>query len=1039
MLCFGLSFGQNKTVSGNVTDQSGLPLIGVNIVVRGTANGTQTDFDGNYTLQVNEGDVLSFSYVGLKTAEVTVGTSNTINLIMEEDAQSLDEVVVVAYGTQTKEALVGSVVALSAGDIGNQQVTSPLRALQGAVPGVSLITSGGQPGNNPEIRIRGFSSVNAEQGPLIILDGAQYNGNINAISQDQIESLTVLKDASSTSLYGSRGANGVVVITTKKGTLNSGAKVTFRTQYGLSNPAVGLHDLVGTEDIMKLSWQAIRNNNLYALGQSPADAALNATNSLIPSFGYNPYNVANPIDIDGNLVSGASLLWETDWEEELIRRNVSRTNHTLSVSGGGEKSTYFFSLDYLNDEGPVLTSDFERISTRLNLSTQVNDWLKVGGNLSFSRSSSNQPDQDSGSTVQTNFWIYGVSSVYPIYARDEFGNLVFDSGGDIFFDAGNGNGGRIGQPLNANRSNVNGGENILASILLGSEKRIRTNFIGNGFAEVKFLKDFTFKSTFSFENYVFDSHSFDDDEIGIASGVDGRVSKDRDVTTTLNAIQALNYKKTFGNHNISIDAITEAYTLTLDTFRASATGLLPGQEEIGNAANPETSGGIRISRRINGYLGRAAYNYNNKYFVEGSFRTDGSSQFGEDFRWGDFFSVGGSWIVSKEKFMENIGAIDYLKLRASYGELGNNGGIGSFPYQFTFVSANASNIVLGSNEGNPTLLSPVVLPDPTLKWETTASTNFGVDFNIFNGKFRGSVDYYEKESIDLLLEVPAANSTGITDIFTNFGALKNFGWEFALNSQVFDNSDFSWDLGVNFSLDKNEWTKLPQEQVITGTKIWKEGSSLFDFYMREWAGVDPATGDALWYIDVTDANGNVTGRDVTNVYDQATQYETGKSSLPDIQGGISSNLRYKQFDLNVLFNFSKGAYLYDTDYSGLISPFQNLGTGVHPDNFLAWQQPGDITNFPRLTTQNNNFTSRSTRFLFENDYLRLKSLTIGYNLSKEVLDRIGLSSFRIYLQGDNLITWQSHKGIDPEQAFNGLTSGRSPLQRTITGGFVVEL
>lgn len=1034
----GAQDNQVKEITGTVTiAEDGLPIAGATVLLKGTNQGTQTDFDGNYVIRAKLGDILVFSYLGTKTTEVTVGSGNVINISLTEEVGVLDEVVVMAYGTQKREAIVGSVATLSSEAIDNQQATSALRALQGTVPGVNLLTSGGQPGNNPTIRIRGFSSINASQGPLIILDGSPFNGNLNSISQDQIESLTVLKDASSTSLYGSRGANGVIIITTKSGKINSKSKVAFRSQYGQSNPAVGLHDLVGTEDNLKLTWQAIRNNNQYTLGQSAGDAAQNATNSLIGNLGYNPYNVANPIDTNGNLVSGAQKLWETDWEDLLIRNDVPRINHNLSVSGGSEKTTYFFSLDYLNEDGPVITSDFERIATRLNMESQVNDWLKIGVNTSFSRSRSGNPDQTSTSTTQSILWIYTVSSIFPAYARDAQGNLVFDSSGNIFFDAGNNNGRPLGQPLNATR-NVSGGENILASILLGSESRIRTNFIGNAFAEVKILENLTFTSRFSYENFLFDSHSFQDDIIGAAAPVGGRVSKQRNLTTTVNAIQALNYQDSFGNHNISADAIMEAYTLTADTFNASATGFLPNQEELGNGTNPEFTGGFRISQRINGYLGRLAYNFDRKYFLEGSIRQDGSSQFGSDFRWGTFFSVGASWAVSNEDFMQNQDVFSYLKLRASYGELGNNGGIGSFPYQFVFQGANPNGIVLSPVEGNPSILPPTTLPDPALQWEKTASTNFGVDFDMFNGALSGSVDYYNKESIDLLYNVPAVNSTGVTNVFTNNGAVRNYGWEFSLNSNIFSRDNFTWNIGANFSIDKNEITELPQDQFISGTKLWKEGNSLFDFYLREWAGVDPGSGAALWYVDVLDSDGNVTGRDVTSDYSQSTQYETGKSSIPDIQGGFNTNIRYKQFDLSVLFNFSLGAYLYDSDYSGLISGFSTPGAPAHPDNFKAWQQPGDITDFPIITTANNTANSRSTRFLFKNDYVRLKALTLGYNLPQEALATTGISRFRVFIQADNLLTWQSHKGIDPEQSFQGTTAFRSPLQRTIATGVIVE-
>lgn len=1031
---FQITFAQQKTVTGTVTTNSdGMPLPGANVIVKNTSRGVQTDFDGKYSIQVNAGDVLQISYVGMKTTEVTIGAGNIYDVVLEFD-NALEEVVVVAYGTQKKEAVVGSVQTVGSSKIEEQQVTSPVRALQGSVAGINMISQGGQPGNNPNFVVRGFSSINANSAPLIILDGTPFNGNINTISQDQIESLTVLKDGASASLYGSRGANGVVIITTKTGKKNSKATVSIRTQYGVSNAAVGLHDRVGPGTYMELLWSAARNRNIYEFGQSPNEAAQNASNSLVGLIGYNPYDIANPVGVDGNLVSEANLNFSTDWEDVLLRENVPRVNHNLSVQGGSENSSYFFSLDYLNEEGLVIEADFERVSTRFNFDSQLNDWLKVGVRTSFSRSNSSNPEAGAVSAVS---WIYNVGNVFPIFARDANGDLVFDASGNPFYDLGNGNGGRLGQGVNANRI-PRSGENIMAIIKLGTEERIRTNYIGNAYAEIDFLKNFKFRTNLAYENFLFDSHSFDDDQFGIASGVQGRVSKSRNITTTLNAIQSLNYTNSFGSHNVSVDAIMEAYIEDSDSFRGSGTGLLPDLEELQTTNIPESISGLRIGRRVNGYLGRLNYNYDNKYFFETSFRRDGSSQFGEDFRWGSFYSVGASWIASKENFLADSDWLDNLKLRASYGELGNNAGIGFFPYQFVFVGANPGNTVISPVEGNPVAIPPSSLPDPSLQWEKTATTNFGLDFSIFQGALSGTVEYYERESIDLLYSVPAAYSTGATDIFTNNGAVRNSGLEVTLNSNIINTEDISWSIGGNASFQKNEITNLPQDQFINGSKLWKEGNSLFEFYLREWAGVNPANGDALWYQDIVDTNGNVTGRTVTNDYNLATRYETGKESLPDIQGGFNTNFRYKNFDLSAVFNYSFGAYLLDTDYSGLIGNFSSNGAPAHPDNLNSWSQPGDVTDFPRLTTANTTFIQTSDRWLFKNDYVRLRALTIGYNLSGEALEKTGLKKVRVYFQGDNLITWQSHFGIDPEQSFGGTTASRSPLLRTFTFGTLLQ-
>jgi TonB-linked SusC/RagA family outer membrane protein len=1020
-----ITFAQGKTISGTVSDGSGLPLPGATVLVKGTTSGTSSDFDGKYSISADTGATLVYSYVGYTTQEVRVGGSSTINVTLLEDATYLEEVVVVAYGTQTKQSIVGSVGIVSSETISNQQVTSPLRAIQGTVPGVNIISAGGQPGTNPEIRIRGFGSINADQSPLIVLDGAAFNGNLNTISQDQIESISVLKDASSTSLYGSRGSNGVIVITTKKGRKNSAPQVTVRSQIGLSNPTVGLHDLIDADDTFRYTWEAMRNSNQYVLGQSASVAAQNATSGLIDRLGYNPYNNANPVDVNGNLVT-TNKLWETNWEDEIIRKDALRVNHNVSLSGGSERSTYFMSFDYLNEEGPVIKSDFERISARINLESQVNDWFKVGFNTSFSRSDSGNPDQTSGSVNQAITNIYSMSSIYPIYARDENGALRFDITGNKFYDLGNG--AVVGQSVNAIRP-VFGGENILSSLNFGKENRRRTNYLGNAFAEIKILEDLTFKTNLSYENYLFDSYSFDDDLFGFAAGIGGRVAQNRDITTTLNAIQSLNYIKSFGKHNLNIDLITEAYTYELDALSAQGTGFLPNVEVLDGSTIPENVSGNTTTERLNSYMARAAYNFSQKYYIEGSFRRDGSTRFSEETRWGNFFAVGGSWVVSNEAFLANNNTINYLKFRGSYGELGNNRGIGFFPYQALFS--------LGwNNEGNTgVLLSGIA--DPFIAWEKTASSNFGVDFELFNGALAGTVDYYSKESVDLIYDKPLPTSTGVQDITTNVGAIKNYGLEVSLRSTIINSDEFTWNAGINFSLDKNEITELTVDEFINGSKLWKVGNSLYDFYIADYAGVDPADGYAMWYVDVLDADDNVTGKTTTKVYGEATEYELG-SALPEILGGFTTSLQYKNFDLNILANFSFGGQLLDTDYSGLINGFASAGRGVHPDVVNRWQQPGDITDYPLLLASNNDSSSRSSRFLFDNDYIRLKSLTFGYTLPKSVMEKIGFSSIRVFVQADNILTWQSHKGIEPEQSFAGTTARRSPLSKTITTGAILK-
>ncbi|KIX21970.1 hypothetical protein SY27_04630 [Flavobacterium sp. 316] len=1019
------SFAQEKTVSGVVSDALG-PLAGANVVVKGTNKGTTTNFDGGYTIRASQGDVLVVSYAGMDSVSIVIGSGSTYNAKLQEGLE-LKEVVVVAYGVQKKEAVTGAISTLTSDVIDNQQVTSPLKALQGTVSGVTMVNQGGQPGTNPEIRIRGFSSLTAEAGPLYVVDGTPYNGNINSISQDQIESITVLKDASSASLYGSRGANGVILITTKRGKRNTAPKINLRSQIGFSDLAVGLHDRIGTEDLMKLTWEAIKNSNLDA-GQDVVTASSNASSQLIDRLGYNPYGVSNPIGVDGQLINGAKLLWETDWQDEILRKSAIRTNHSFDISGGDDKTTYFLSLDYLNEDGPVVTSDFERITSRLNVDSQLKDWLKIGMSSGVSFSNSGNPDQTSGSTTQSIGWIYSLSSIYPLYQRDQNGSLVYDQNGGVQYDFGNGS--IPGQSVNSVRP-VNGGENAVANLYLGDEQRKRTSLLTSGYAEVRLFDFLTYKGRLGYENFMFDSYSFNDDLYGAASSVGGRVNQTRNITTTLNATNGLYFNKKINNHNISLDAITEAYSLKIDQFQAQGTGFLPGVQNLNGSTVPEGVSGTIIEERINSYLGRLGYNYNEKYFAEFSARTDGSTRFDKDVRWGSFYSVGGSWIISREAFLNESKFVNYLKLRASYGELGNsNLGTNYFPYQSLYSTG-------WNNEGNPGLLLSG-LADINIKWEKTASTSIGLDYGILNNRITGSIDYYNKKSIDLILNKPLATSLGVQDITTNIGSVKNSGFEFVINTKNISTDNFVWNTSLNLSKNTNEILSLVDENGIDrGSKRWEVGRSIFDFYIAEWAGVDPADGKAMWYEDVLDVNGNVVGQQTTKVYADATRKFFG-TSLPDFEGGFSSYLKYRQFDLNLIFNFSVGAQILDTDYSGITNSFSRPGANAHPDVFDRWQNPGDVTDYPRLTIDNNDSNARSTRYLFDNDYLRLKSLTLGYSLPSELLSRTGIDNVRLFIQADNVLTFQSHKGIDPEQSFDGTTNRRSPQYRTFTTGVKVS-
>jgi TonB-linked SusC/RagA family outer membrane protein len=1050
-----MAVAQQMTVTGRVTDETGMELPGVSISVKGTILGTQTDSDGKYTVQVEAGQSLQFSYIGMKTVERVVSGSSVIDVSLEPDATALEEVVVVAYGNQKKEAIVGSVVSLGSEAISKQQVTNVAQALQGTMPGVMIANSGGQPGSNPVIRIRGISSVNASASPLIVVDGVPYNGNLSDISQDQVESMNVLKDASSTALYGSRGSNGVILITTKGGKLNTAPSITFTSVTGISSPAVPLHNTVGTDDLVRYNWEALKNT--YTLLDDSQDnvpaseAGYVAADRLMTNFyGYNPYNVPNPIFENGVMNPSRNLLWETDWEDVLLRKSTIRTEHTLSAHGGSDKTRYFISGSYLNQEGNVKTAEYERIGTRLNLTTNITDWLEVGMNNSIALAESVSPTQDGSSMRGSTQWIYRVGSLYPVYRWDANGNLMRDAEGNLMYDYGNAsglNGVRPGQAM--------AGENAAAAFGNYRVSTKRTNFTTQGFVNLNLTKDLTFRTHLAYENFMTNGHTYASPEFGYAAveTIKGRVIQSRNIFTTLNFVNKLTYDKQFGVHGVTADAIFETYSGKNDSFSATKTGYLPGIDVIGGGATMESIGGGTAEERLVSYLARVAYNYNYKYFVEASFRRDGSTRFAEDLRWGSFFSVGGSWIVSEESFLKGVGPINFLKLKASYGELGNNrisnsdGSQNFFPYLQVFTTGQDDGLD-GTSLRSGVLLGGVT--DTQLTWEKTASLNIGAEFGLFDDRITGLVEYYNKESIDLIMNEPIAPSTGDRSKTTNLGSIRNYGLEVTLNGTVMKKGKFKWVSGFNFSVDRNKFTELPQDEILTGNKKYTVGSSVYDFYIQDWAGVDPTDGQGMWYKDVIDSEGNRTGqRTTTKDYAQASRYYAG-SSLPDIIGGFNTDLTWGNFDFNMLFSFSFGSQLYDSDYASLMST-TSLGLGLHPDIGKRWQQPGDVTDVPLLVerlpvvnsqgvtnVQSNGYSNQSTRFLFDNDWARLRAVTLGYTLPQNLTQRFYVKSFRVFLRGDNLFTFSALKGGDPEQGIDGGTGLRSSILRTGSIGVNIQ-
>ncbi|MFA9370312.1 MAG: SusC/RagA family TonB-linked outer membrane protein [Labilibaculum antarcticum] len=1026
MLTFQIVNAQTKQISGIVTSaDDGMGMPGVSVVIKGTTTGTSTDLDGNYSLSSKSADILVFSFVGMVTQEIAVANQSVINVQLQQESVGVDEVIVVAYGTKNKRALTGAVTSLGSEVLDNQIAISPVSAIQGSAPGVNVLTSGGQPGENPTIRIRGVGSVNASSDPLIVVDGVVFAGNLNSISSSQIETINVLKDASASALYGSRAANGVILITTKSGKyVKKEATISINARAGFSSAAVDLYKYVGASDYMKYSWESIKNAELDG-GADAATAAQAATDDLISVVKYNPFDTANPVGTDGQIVSGADLLWDTDWYDALSNDNAFYNEYDLSISGSSDNVVYFINGNYLKQEGAIIESEFERYSARINLKAKLRDWMEMGTNTSFSKSLQNYPNQSGNSYTSIMQWANSIANIYPIYQRDANGAFKYDSKGQKIYDYGNAGG---GQTVNAVRPRL-GGENAVSSTQINDILYTRTNLFSSTFLKIDLYKDLSFRTNFGYERYVYDSNEYDHYKYGSAASVAGRVSQQRTITEATTITNSLSYKKDIDDHSFSIDLISEFYDYNYDRLSAQGTGFLPGVKVMSGSTVPEDVGGYVNSERLESYMARVDYNYLQRYFLDFSVRTDGSSRFADNERWGTFYSVGGNWILSDENFMKDLsGSIDLLKIRSSYGELGNNRGIGYFPY-YAAYDTGWSN---GSNTG--VLQGGIV--DENIKWEKTALFNVAMDFGFLKNRITGSLEYYTKESVDLLFDMPLAPSTGNSLITTNIGSVKNTGYEFIVNTVNIHTDDIYWTSTFNISTNKNELTKLPQEEIINGTKKWMVGKSIYDFFIQEYAGVDTQTGEALWYADVEDVDGNVT-KETTNVYGDADRYYQG-SSLADFTGGFGTYFKYKNFDLNAQFNYSVGGQLYDYSYAALMGTLESPGQQLSVDIKDRWQNPGDITNVPKLLNGNNDYNATSTRFLFDNDYLRLKALTIGYNVPESFLKKYNVTKCRFYFQADNLWTAASLKGLDPEQNVAGTTDSRSNIMKTVSFGVNVE-
>jgi len=1047
-----------QVVTGSVTDQEGMPLPGATVVIKGTSSATTADFDGNYTIAAKNGDVLVISYVGYSAAEVTVDGA-TANAALST-SNDLDEVVVTGYGTFSKEKFTGSAVTLSGEALSKKNVSNITSALLGEAVGVTVVNTSGQPGSAATVRVRGRTgSINGNSAPLYVVDGIPFNGGINAINPNDIESTTILKDAAATAIYGNRGANGVILISTKRGSAEK-TRFTVDIKSGTNMDYLPRYSVIESpERFTEIAWESLRNRgqglvdagySQFAPASSYATARLFSTAGFDP--GYNMWNAAGTDLIDpatGKFYEGISRKYTPENWRDYAFQDSQRNEANLSISGGGKNMTYFYSVGALEDVGYSVNSNFKRFNTRLNLDFKPFDWLTWRADMSYTHTASNANGQssDSGSV----FWTTAnMPRIYPLFQRDANGEKIKDVYGGYQYDYGEVySRGFAGLTNSIADANYNGD--------FSHSNRIGTNQSFNATLN----EDFNFESTFSFYLQEGDSTFRSDPFYGSSRGQGGYISKSTSEFRQWVIRNAIRFNKDINNGDTVIDAYVayesesrESYGMNANKFNL----VDPQGNELYNAVvnNTSTSSTSVLSREA--FVGFMKVSLQDKYFLSADVRRDGTSIFAET-KWGTFGSLSAAWIISNEDFF-NIDTFDFLKIKTSYGVLGEALGQGGYP---GYDSYSIQNV-----DGQPSI-GFVAKGNPDLTWERGEQFNIGIEFE--SGIFEGSLETYVKNRNDMFFTQNFGPSIGYRSIVVNDGGIRNYGTEFDITANIIDNDDLKLSINVLGAIEKNEITQMPMDpatgkrKVIdpSGAYALAKGHSSYEYYMREWAGVNPDTGYAQWYRNFDDKNANgaydageriedlheyqlanpnaTILEDKVETYTSATKRFTDKVALPDLSGAFTINAEYKDFDLTAIFTYGIGGYAYDSAYRDFMDngPVANMQQ-LHSDIEKRWQNPGDVTDVPLLNSNwQTNQASTSTRFLVEADYLNFANLQIGYSIPSDLTKKISASSARIFLTGDNLMILTKRDGFNPTYSLSGGT-GRYTYEpmTTISAGLTIN-
>lgn len=1009
---------QKVSVSGQVLDSvtgEGIPFAG--IFIKGTTTGVSTDDQGVFAIDVSKGDILLVSSIGYVEREIAVEAGKKLVVKLDPDSQAIDETIVVAYGVQKKSSFVGSAAQVSGEKLQKMQSTNISKSLEGAVAGLQTSSSSGTPGSSASIIIRGLGSVSASQSPLLVVDGVPYEGSLNSIPTHDIESMTVLKDAAANSMYGARGSNGVIIITTRRGTSDK-VRIEFDAKVGVNSRGVPTYDIITSPaDYYEMTWEALRNEVYYGGSMGLGQANAYASGALVSK--YLRYNIYKGVE-DGEVVlpgtgkinpAAKERKWTDDWNKDVFKRGI-RQEYTLTVSGGSEKTKAYMSVSYLNDKGYVPNSGFRRVTVRGKVDQNIAKFIKAGINIAYSNTNQDQFGAErAGSYSNIFFFGQNIAPIYPIYKYDiETGERLYGQTGEDLYDWGE-------QRAYGQLSNPYG--QLLSSIV----NTVRDNTSSRGYVDINILDGLKFTVNVAYDVFNTKSDNFFTPVGGDASTVNGRGTQNTSRYSALNTNQLLSYNKDFGRegqHNVSLLFGHEIKNDHSYGLAGSMTNFVdPTVSDFANAVVYQDLTSNRTSYFLQGVFGRGEYSYGNRYFLSASYRRDASSRFAPDKRWGGFWSLGLSWNAKQEKFLLPVEAVNYLKFKASYGTQGNDNILMTKVYEDLYridrVNGEASIV-------------KVFRAAPDVTWEKSNNFNAGIESRFFD-RLSVNADFFIKETKDMIYYRALAPSQGDpASQLVNDMDMKNIGVEFEVSADIFKHRNFGWNITLNGTSYKNKITKLPSNEPAEGYasgNYWRrKGGSLYDFYMYEWRGVDSETGEALY-----------TGKEKDLVHEAANakMIQTGKSSIPAVYGGISTSWTFFGVDLSAQFAYQIGGWTLDSNYQSLMSG-GSAGTNWHKDIFHRWTPQNTDTDVPRVQNRYQEASQTSTRFLTKASYISLKNVTVGYTFPKSLTQKAKISNLRVYVIGDNLWYMSKRRGLDVRQSFSGAAGFTYSALRTVSAG-----